>query len=170
MFLDETFVKSSNVRRYTNVENTKLLQDTHLSSEEHKRLLKEQRSFKRIQNRPVLNPQAPRFKKVSRMLNDAKIDIKPSINNYKFVYPLSKKTVIQYDEKKHDLITQACERLDAKEKRQVKILRDGELVDYCKTIEPTGKYTLETKLSPYYARHKLTVEEIMEHNELTRAC
>jgi hypothetical protein len=182
IFLDETFVKSSNVRRDVNVQNTKLLRRTHLSGDDHRRLSKERTSFYRkvirVSDRQsprfnevshiqfVSNPQATRFKEVGRILNDAEIDIEPSIDNYKFVYPLSKKTVIQYDEKKHDLIAHACERQDTKEKQQVKILRDGELVDYCKTIKPSGKHTLKTKLSPYYDHHQLSVEEVIGHNEL----
>lgn len=152
-FIDETFAIASSVRKMAKVTPLKLLEDIVLPASEKRLIQKEMRS-KRTDEKYI---------RAARELRLAEKKTETLKNIYSRTLPLSSKLILQYENEKHAQVLAFFNVLSGPERRNVKMVVDGQLVDYKEDIVPKIPVKLGTQLKPYFSNVELSFDLVLSH-------
>ena len=160
-FVDESYAVASDVRKITQIENNKWIEDSVLSSEDRRAIIKKQREIKRSLGRRIGRVVHAEYEELEQKIIDADSKISALNNIYKRVKPLSKKTILQFNHRYDGLIETFFEALTESERLRFKVLVDGDLVSFGESQKFLSPTELNTKLKPYFSSPKFSVEEVI---------
>lgn len=164
LFIDETFTIASSVRQRTEVKPLQLLEDIVLPGSEKTLIQSEMRSIKRELNRKRWQPiKDERYINLARKLKEAEQGVKFLKSVYSRTMPLSPKLVVQYTTEKHLCTMNWLNLLCASEQNKVKVIRDGQLIDYVPGVQPEQEVKLHTQLKPYFSDKELSADIVLSH-------
>lgn len=165
-FVDETFTISSGMRKRTTIKNAEIIESIFLTKAARKEIENEKRAIRRKRGTARWDePKDDRYRHLENVLREANKRISYMIGIYRYVYPLSPKTVLQYEQEMHELLANEIAKLPYSEQRQVKLFHEGKLIEYSREVIPKGVVQLDTSLSPYYSNEKLTIAQIKNRLE-----
>jgi hypothetical protein len=166
-FIDETFVIASSVRHRTEIKPLTLLEDIVLPKSERTHIQSEMRSIRKLFGRTNWRTQrAQRAQRderhvyLARKLREADEGIRILKGIYARTSPLSAKLVIQYKMEKHGHTLNWFNSLSSSERKKVKVVHDGVLVDYKAEIKPERIVKLCTQLKPYFSNKELSSDMV----------
>jgi len=163
-FIDETFAIASSVRQQTKIKHQTLLENIVLPKSERTLIQSEMRTIRRSLNRKKWLPiNDGRYVYLTRKLRDADEKIKILKGIYTRILPLSPKLIIQYKNEKHARILSWFDSLPDSERKKVKIVHDGQLINYEAGIKPEGTFKLCTQLKPYFLNQELSPDMMLIH-------
>lgn len=160
-FVDESYVVASDVRKITQLENNHWIEESVLPREDRRTITNRQREIKRRLGRrigPVVNTE---YKELEHKIINSDSRITALNNIYKYVKPLSKKTILQFNQRHVGLIKEFFEELTEPERLKFKVLDDGDLVNFDESKKLLSPNELNTKLKPYFSSLKLSVEQVI---------
>ncbi len=160
-FVDESYAVASDVRKITQIENNKWIEDSVLSSEDRRAIIKKQREIKRSLGRRIGRVVHAEYEELEQKIIDADSKISALNNIYKRVKPLSEKTILQFNHRYDGLIETFFEALTESERSKFKVLVDGDLVNFGESQKFLSPSVLNTKLKPYFSSPKYSIEEVI---------